>query len=250
MIKDHDLEKEAQRRTRDEQAPTYDAFLKSKGVFYTQLEWAYTQRGLNLSADDILFDAGCGTGRLTIPLAKQVKKVVCCDFSEKSLEILLQNSRTQNVTNIESHQLDLTQPLPFANQSFTKIYSNNVLPFIAPERQIALLQEFHRVLKPGGQLCIAMVYRLEGPLANNVKEGYFETASAKLYRYAFSLEDLSDRLRQAGFKIKKAEGLMSLPGRVGKFLSWVGLAPMADQIYSNFTSKTMYAGAIATNDAT
>jgi SAM-dependent methyltransferase len=51
------------------------------------------------------------------------------------------------------HDLDVT-PWPFADNEFSVVYAHNVLEHL--NNQIAVMEEIHRVLKPGGHAVIAV----------------------------------------------------------------------------------------------
>jgi predicted SAM-dependent methyltransferase len=54
-------------------------------------------------------------------------------------------------------QLDLTQPIPFPDNSIECIYSSHLLEhFSYPHPMLDLLQECRRILKPGGEFSIAV----------------------------------------------------------------------------------------------
>ena len=57
---------------------------------------------LILDENDSVLDLGCGEGSITIPLAKQVKKVCGVDSSTKMLELLNQRAEQQNIENIST----------------------------------------------------------------------------------------------------------------------------------------------------
>lgn len=57
---------------------------------------------LILDSEDTVLDVGCGEGSITIPLSKNVKKVIALDSSVKMLEYLEKRVNEQNITNIES----------------------------------------------------------------------------------------------------------------------------------------------------
>lgn len=56
---------------------------------------------LNLKRTDIVLDIGCGTGRLTIPIAKRVKTVYGIDVSKKMLKIVKTESEKEGLKNIK-----------------------------------------------------------------------------------------------------------------------------------------------------
>lgn len=57
---------------------------------------------LILNENDSLLDLGCGEGSITLPIAKQVRKVTGVDSSTKMLELLNQRAQEQNIKNIDT----------------------------------------------------------------------------------------------------------------------------------------------------
>ena len=57
---------------------------------------------LILDENDTVLDVGCGEGSVTIPLARQVKKVIGIDSSPKMLEYLEKRAEDNDVDNIET----------------------------------------------------------------------------------------------------------------------------------------------------
>ncbi|RXJ97839.1 SAM-dependent methyltransferase [Arcobacter sp. CECT 8986] len=55
---------------------------------------------LNLDKIDSLLDVGCGVGNLSLKLAKKLNSVYSLDYSSKMLELLNENAKAQNITNI------------------------------------------------------------------------------------------------------------------------------------------------------
>jgi ubiquinone/menaquinone biosynthesis C-methylase UbiE len=106
---------------------------------------------LRPAAGDDILDAGAGTGNVTRLLAVPGAHVVGIDFCAPAL---VQCRR--KVPSAEFQQADLTQPLPFASNSFDKIACSVTLHFLPPERQQFALQELLRVLRPGGHLALSV----------------------------------------------------------------------------------------------
>lgn len=75
-------------------------------------------------------------------------------------------------------QLDLVDPLPFPDNSVQRIYSSHVLEhFSYPNPMLDLLRECYRILKPGGDISIAV------PNARIFLEGYVNAAEFERERY-------------------------------------------------------------------
>ncbi len=102
-------------------------------------------------------DAACGIGFITKILALHVGKngkVSGLDFSKKLIDYAKQNNQIKNVKFVEAD----INALPFNDDSFDWIWSmDSVWPgpeaFGCPaEEPSAIINEFYRVLKPGGSL--------------------------------------------------------------------------------------------------
>ncbi|MBU1883531.1 class I SAM-dependent methyltransferase [bacterium] len=73
---------------------------------------------MDISAEDIVLDIGCGPGTLAIPLAKKVKQVIAIDFSLKMLEELEVYAAKEGITNIKTYHIgweDDWSKLPLAD---------------------------------------------------------------------------------------------------------------------------------------
>ncbi|MCB0063726.1 MAG: methyltransferase domain-containing protein [Caldilineaceae bacterium] len=100
-----------------------------------------------------LLDCGCGSGSITVGLAKVVApgQVVGVDIAEAEIERARQRATAANVTNVEFQVGNIYQ-LDFPDNSFDALFSHNVLEHVGePGRALA---EMHRVLKPGGVIGI------------------------------------------------------------------------------------------------
>jgi SAM-dependent methyltransferase len=93
-------------------------------------------------------DFGCGVGRLTQALAPRFTSCVGVDISRQMID-------KANALNRYAHCRYVANPeeqLPFADVSFSFIYSNIVLQHVPRRFATAYLREFVRVLAPGGIL--------------------------------------------------------------------------------------------------
>lgn len=57
---------------------------------------------IQLEPDWSVLDIGCGTGALSIPIAKKVKSVTGIDFSAKMLDIIRSDAEKQSITNLQT----------------------------------------------------------------------------------------------------------------------------------------------------
>lgn len=99
--------------------------------------------------DKVCFDGGCGTGRLSVAMAKAgAKKVVAVDVGAESLSYLERVRERYGLNQIEIVRQDVTDLSPFQTDSFDFVASNGVLHHtIQQERGI---MEHFRITRRGG----------------------------------------------------------------------------------------------------
>ncbi|MFO7322731.1 MAG: class I SAM-dependent methyltransferase [Chloroflexota bacterium] len=100
-------------------------------------------RAGRLKATDRVLEIGVGTGRIALPLARRVRKLVGVDLARPMMERLQAKRTEEAVALVEG---DATR-LPLASSSFDAVLSVHVLHLI-PDWQAAVA-EIARVLKPG-----------------------------------------------------------------------------------------------------
>lgn len=104
---------------------------------------------LNIKDNENILDAGSGTGNLSIKIASKNADVTGIDYSETGIAI---HKRKQPGAKIIKG--DLNEPLPFPDNFFDKIASNNVIYTLTEQAQKKLFFEFFRVLKPNGKIVL------------------------------------------------------------------------------------------------
>lgn len=107
---------------------------------------------LSLNKNDILLDAGCGTGALELAIIradKKVKRIVAIDNSEQMLKKAKTNLIGKELS-INFVNTDLNKKLPLKESSLTKISCSNVLYNL--RRPEITLKGFYNALKPDGIL--------------------------------------------------------------------------------------------------
>jgi ubiquinone/menaquinone biosynthesis C-methylase UbiE len=106
-------------------------------------------KAAQLTGQEQLLDAGCGTGHTALTFAPHVAQVVAFDLAESMLAQGRKLAADRAITNIEFRQGDVER-LPFADSSFDVIttrYSAHHWP-----NPLTALREFRRVLRPTGRL--------------------------------------------------------------------------------------------------
>jgi len=158
---------------------------------------------LNPQQDEVILDAGCGTGRFTLELARKCKKVYAVDYSPRYVEILKERARREGLHNIESFAWDITQPFPF-KQRVDKVLSCQVVQHISAERQRHnALQNIYDQLRDGGR-AVLCIYNWRPLYARwYVKEGL---SARGYYRHRFTPAEAASALQDCGFRKTSVRG--------------------------------------------
>jgi ubiquinone/menaquinone biosynthesis C-methylase UbiE len=105
---------------------------------------------LDLKKGELVLEVGSGTGNLSLKIERCGAILTGIDYSEEAISLHKKKSLSSEII-----LGDITQPLPFSENQFDKICSNNVIYALDPGIRIAVLRELRRVLKPGGIIAIS-----------------------------------------------------------------------------------------------
>jgi len=115
---------------------------------------AYTESaGIALMKHDAL-DFGCGVGRLSQALGDHFANVVGVDISSTMIDEATRHNR--HGARVRYLVNDVSHLSVFADGSFDFVYSNITLQHVPPEPALAYVQEFVRILRPGGTALFQM----------------------------------------------------------------------------------------------
>jgi ubiquinone/menaquinone biosynthesis C-methylase UbiE len=128
---------------------------------------------LNLKKQNLILDAGCGTGLLFPHVAEKVKLVVGVDISTRILKEAKKRMKKYSNTAIIIADTDYT---PFPNDTFDAIFAITLLQNTPKPHQT--LNEMERVTKQNATIVVTGL------------------------RKAFSRKEFTQLLREAGLKIK------------------------------------------------
>lgn len=113
---------------------------------------------------DRVLDVGCGSGALSIAVAKKNKKAIVtgCDrwgkeYSSFSKNLCYENAKAEGVRNADFRQGDACS-LPFEDEVFDIVVSNYVYHNIPSRDRQAILLETLRTLKTGGTFAIHDIF--------------------------------------------------------------------------------------------
>jgi SAM-dependent methyltransferase len=105
---------------------------------------------LHVEARESALDFGCGIGRLAEALSEYYGVVVGVDISDEMVTRARELSRSEERVRYEANaRADLAT---FGNDEFDLVHSSRVLQHVAPTLMRRYLNEFCRVLRPGGVL--------------------------------------------------------------------------------------------------
>lgn len=181
---------------------------------------------LSPQKEELILDAGAGTGNLAILIENKGAKVIALDFSKEALDIY-KNKNPQGETVLHN----LEEKLPFPDNYFDKIVSNNTLYNIPKEKRLQVFQEFFRVLKPGGVVVVSNIHKDFKPFkiyVNGIKKSikkngllktvvlviklliptikifYYNRTIQKIHKFdnvnLFDYDEQKDLLQKAGFE--------------------------------------------------
>lgn len=174
---------------------------------------------LQPNAEDTVVDLGCGSGRALLWNRDWRAQVVGIDISP----FFAQEARSD----VDLLLGDLRR-LPFADGTFTKAYSLDVLEHLSPDALAGMLREAARVITPGGLLFVYTHVRKNAPIAVGLRAinalarrlerlGLIDMRQERLRKsdHLNPLADIPDLRRvaaEAGFHIKKIRYYTPLVG--------------------------------------
>lgn len=156
-----------------------------------------------LTKDSKILEAGCGFGHWVFWLAEQGYRTVGVDLAEKTIATAKNYSRRNKITSCNFIEADIRQ-LPIKDNYFDLIFSFGVIEhFQHPE---SILNEFKRVLKPGGRIFLSMpnqysFHTLTRPISKMV--GRWNLG----YERSYSQKSLKGLLKNSGFEVLRC-GIM------------------------------------------
>jgi len=168
-----------------------------------QTGWTTTEeskeipRALGLSSESYALEIGCGSGRYALQVAGTIGcRVLGIDVNAPGIENANRLAAEQELSaRAQFRMADAAQPLPFWDETFDGVFSNDVLCHIAG--RLALLREMFRVVKPGGRFLFSDALVIGGVISHE------ELAiRSSIGYYLFSPPGENERLLgEAGFHV-------------------------------------------------
>ncbi len=153
--------------------------------------------------NEIVFDAGCGSGVNLFRLHTRVKRMIGMDYVEGAIQRCRERFAAAGVGNVELMQGSITD-IPLPDRSVNKVLCLSVMQYLDDEQFRRAIREFARVLPTGGVLImhvknLASIYLSTLRLAKRVK--HLVTGSAKL-EFIRTFGWYERELRAAGFELE------------------------------------------------
>lgn len=140
----------------DKKAPEYDAWYQTqKGALVDALETECAFSLFQPTAGMRVLDAGCGTGNFSLKMAALGATVEGVDLSAPMIGYAKEKAQASSYADQLHFQVGDLYDLPFADESFDAVLSMAAFEFIHEDRRA--LEEFMRVVKPGGRVLIGTI---------------------------------------------------------------------------------------------
>ena len=98
-------------------------------------------------------DLGCGSGQLTLGLARAVESVHAIDVSQKMIELLRENASAAGLSNITGETTPIER-FEIASESLDLVVTNYALHHLKDRDKAILARRAYGWLKPGGRFVI------------------------------------------------------------------------------------------------
>lgn len=132
-----------------------------------------------------ILEVGVGTG-LSLSSYGRASRIVGIDISEPMLDKARERVRRENLSNVEAIAVGDAEALAFPDASFDVIVAQYVVTAVAdPERA---LDEFVRVVRPGGEIVITTRIGAESGLRGAIEGALMPLTSRLGWRTEFSWE--------------------------------------------------------------
>ena len=102
-----------------------------------------------IEPSDVVLECACGTGEISIYIAKECKKLVATDFAPGMLRQAAKKCRKYH--NVLFKRADITN-IKCKDGRFDKVVAGNVIHLLPEPEKV--LHELERVVKPGGKIII------------------------------------------------------------------------------------------------
>jgi len=121
---------------------------------------------LRLGPRQTALEVACGSGGMTCAMATHTgASCVGVDINVHGIDAAKQRAEREGLSSLVSFQVvDAGRPLPFSDESFDVVFCNDSMNHL-PDR-LAVLRDWHRILRPGGRVLFTDPIVVTGQLSN------------------------------------------------------------------------------------
>lgn len=151
----------------------------------------------HFSPDSKVLDLGAGAGLDSIYFASRGHNVETTDLSDTALNRIKEDLPHELDDNITIKNLDVSEPLPYPDQSFDAVYASASLHYFDNKTTKQIFSEIHRVLKPNGIVAMMLNPRRDDEIkvGKKIEENYFEIPPEGIRKRYFTVEDAAARTK-------------------------------------------------------
>ena len=126
------------------------ARLIQQGELFTNFEGGILPEQEDLNSMRNVLDVACGPGQWAIDAAEQYPDLAVTGIDSSKQMTEYASSHTNNLENVQFLEMDITQPLDFADQAFDVVNARFLQGVLTTEEWPLFLRECVRILRPGG----------------------------------------------------------------------------------------------------
>lgn len=155
---------------------------------------------LGLAPGDHVLEIASGSGGPALYLAKKFGcRIMGLDINEEAIKTANQQAVDANLSGVAFQRADVTQPLPFEDQTFDALMCMDSANHFG--NRLSILREWQRVLSPGRRILFTDPVVITGPLSN---EELAARSSIGFFIF-IPLEVTKQFIQEAGFRLVRCE---------------------------------------------
>lgn len=223
---------------RDNHANVYDNLPSAQAQL--EIEFVLDELKLDLQKGYNILDLGCGTGRALLSLVPYSATLVGVDFSLESLYLLKSKiDAVRNAGDVHLIHGDAAHP-PLRNSLFDTITCVQLLQsFPDINTRLAVLKQVRRVARPEARFVLSVFYysllkKMRAKAIKDPAQDVYEREGlhlGTLYYHNYTGQEITELLRQSGFKVLKKRGVNTpltrrfgfVGAKIEKLLKWSGV---------------------------
>ena len=200
---------------------------KISSIYSTELNW-FSKIFIDLSGSgNKVLDIGSGNGKLAISMAQKGNTVIGLDVSKIAVEKASESLKKKSQTLLVEFRLGDARKLPFEDNTFHFITSQDLIEHISEEDFNVHLKEVYRVLKPGGRYLFWTPSALKGGSSHglHIKEYNLAEIDKIIRQTSFSYSWFDLRFYKVKVKFRLNQSIMfpvifyeKLLGKIIKFI--------------------------------